>query len=515
MNRFMRKCVMDRKIVLHLIQNKSFNKISKLLKVSKTRVKKVKALAEKHGYLSGTELPSFPAPLFSYELASNSLAVSDVDAELLEHKEWIKERRGLGWHFVTIHEELPVKVSSSSFYRFIKRHKIDVDFSNSKARQKVVGEIIHAPGEALILDWGKLRDVIDPVTGKKKTVWFLAGVLGHSRYMMVRLVWDNKTETTLRAIESMFNEIGGVPKKIISDNPKCFSLIASDYEPLLNPAFARFCSHYKTTPEILPPYDPVKKGKIERLVPFTRRIFESYGEWSEINIAQEFMDEKVKIANKRTHGTTKRRPCDVFLAEEANELSILPGIDFKIEQYAQGKVRADGHVRFKNKYYSLDKKHIGSEVFIIGDDQVVSIYFNGLLLETHQVVKNPAQSKSTKKHHLEPYEQIMTDGQYYLKKARDIGVHTEKLIEAILLSGQGFVDTRKVWGILSLDKSNSKERIDDACKMALECNLLGYRSVLSFLNLKPEDKSEIKKSSENKFIRDINEYNEQLGKYLH
>lgn len=64
------------------------------------------------------------------------------------------------------------------------------------------GEIIHKPGEALIVDWGKLREVIDPLTGKKRTLWVLSGVLGYSRYLMARLVWTNATETTLLALRA-------------------------------------------------------------------------------------------------------------------------------------------------------------------------------------------------------------------------------------------------------------------------------------------------------------------------
>ena len=79
---------------------------------------------------------------------------------------------------------------------------------------------------------------------KKKPLWFLTGVMGFSRYMMTRLVWGNGIEETLEAIQSMFNEMGGVPQKLTSDNPKCFATKASKFEAILNPAFERFCSHY-------------------------------------------------------------------------------------------------------------------------------------------------------------------------------------------------------------------------------------------------------------------------------
>lgn len=508
MDRFMRKCVMDRKIVQLLIKETSFNKISKQLKVSKKRVRQINDMAKEEGYFDGKKLPPYPEAIFKYPDKIINKPVSEIDTELLKKLDWIKERREAGWHLITIWEELDIEVTQASFYRFIKRHKLDEDKEKGRCRVKVTSEIIHRPGEALLLDWGKLKDVIDPVTGKKRTVWFLAGIMGFSRYLMVRFVWDNKTSTTLKAIESMFNEMGGVPERVISDNPKCFSIEASKYEPILNPAFERFCEHYNTLPEILAPYDPKKKGKVERIVPYVRRLFEAHGDWTSIESAQEYIDNKMLIANQRKHGTTKLRPIDVFLTHEANELSILPNTSFELEEYHYGNVRKDGHVRFRSKYYSVGKEHYEKNAFIIGNQEIVKIYITGKLIETHPRVKSNYQSKSTKEHHKEPHEQIITDSGHYLKQARKLGDHVEELIKAILLKGNGFVDTRKIWGILSLDKKYNKEVINSACKDALDCGELGYRGVMSFINLNPQ--KEIKPSIKNKFTRDAKEYSNKL-----
>lgn len=508
MDRNMRKCVMDRKIVQLLTQNVSFNQISKQLKVGKVRVRKIQKLAMDAGYFAGIPLPPYPESVFECDTVDIGEPVSTVDRELLNHKEWIEERIDADWHLVTILEELPVKIGTSSFYRFIKRHQI----SKNRSHYKVIPEIINSPGEVLQLDWGKLKDIIDPHAGKKRTVWFLVGVMGFSRYMMVRLVWDNKTETTLNMIESMFNEMGGAPKRIVSDNPKCFSIEASKFEPVLNPAFERFCQHYNTIPEILPPYDPKKKGKVERAVPYVRRLFEAHGKWEGQEESQEYLDKKVKIANERKHGTTKLQPVDIFLTHEASELEILPSTSFEREEYAAPNVRKDGCVRFKNKYYSAGKENIGKSTFIIGNSDTVKIYIKGKLIETHPRIKSAHQSKSIKKHHLEPYEQIINDGNFYLKKAIAIGPNVKEIIEAILLRGNGFVDTRKIWGILSLDKSNSNSDIDDACKYALECDQINYRGVMSFLNLIPNGQKNIPSSKNNKFTRSMSEYEKQIKK---
>ena len=513
MNRFMRKCAVDRKIVENILMKKSFNEISKLLKVGKKRIRSVNHQAKKMGYFDGTPMPPPPAKIFEYP-DRKKYPQGEAETLLLKHKDWIKKKLYQdGWTQITVYEELEIpdneKPALSSFYRFLNNHGLKKSDNKSS---RVIPEIIHAPGEALQLDWGKVRDVIDPKTGKKKTLWALVGIVGFSRYMIVHFVWDNKTETTLEVIQKMFSELGGVPERIISDNPKCFSLEASKYEPKLNPAFDRFCHHYGVLPEILPPYDPEKKGKVERAMPYVRRLFEAYGkDWNSIEDAQEYMNNKVSKANERVHGTTKLKPMEVFLQEEANTLKDLPTTKYEMEEYHLGVVRRDGHVRFSHKYYSVDEKYIGKEVFVIGNKHRVQLYCDCELIETHERLTHRHQSKSTKKHHLKPWEQAIEDASQYLEKAEKIGPHAKELVFSILKAGQGFIDTRKVWGILSLDKDHPPSEVDQACKYALEIDSLNYRTVKSYLGLKPAKAVNTKLPNDNKFIRSMNEYQ----KYLH
>jgi len=201
---------MDRKIVEHLIEGKSLREIRRLLKVGDRKINKIKALAESYGYLDGSlSLPLYPEALFPDAPDGRGAKSSEVDRLMLSKIDWIRERLAGNWHPITVYEELKLPVGRSSFYRFLHRH--DLYNIGIKSRSRVVPEIIHHPGEALLLDWGKLRDVTDPKTGKKRTLWAFAGILGYSRYLMVRLVWSNGTVETCLAIESMLKEIGGVP----------------------------------------------------------------------------------------------------------------------------------------------------------------------------------------------------------------------------------------------------------------------------------------------------------------
>jgi transposase len=482
-----RRRMMDRKIVEMLIHGEGINHIGRSLHVAKRRIRALREKAMEQGYLEAdgqrgpVALPDYPKAIFADRVDGRTQRLSESHQVLEGQREWIREHLEAGWHAVTVFEELPVEgVSRSSFYRFLERHQLNRLGEN----YRVVPEIRHRPGEALLLDWGKLRDVPDSGTGHKRVLWAFVGVLGFSRYLLVRLVWTMDTPTTLGAIESMLRQLGGVPFKITIDNPKCMALEACPYEPLLNPAVERFAAHYGVRIECLPPADPQKKGKVERPMPYCRRLYEAHGEaWQGIEESQAYLDRKLILANQRRHGTTMKRPQDVFVQEEAPALQPLPALAYEIEQFHEGVVRQDGHVRFANKYYSVEEKHKGKSVVVLGGAQQVSIYHQGQLLEVHARITDPYQSKSTKPEHLKPWERAMRDDSMYRKRAAALGPHVDEMVLRLLGRGQGFIDTRRIWGILSLDKRYAAAQINEACRRALELDQLSYRTVKGFLEL--------------------------------
>jgi transposase len=252
-----KKMILDRKIVQEIIAGKSNRQISREFKICQKKVAKFKKLAQEEGYLDkNAELPAYPAHPFPKILEKN-LKFSENEDLLLPHLDWMKERLNAGWHKVSLFEESPVRIPRASFYRFLKRHKLLA--LQERKNDRVIPEIFHEPGEAFLLDWGLLRTVVDPKTKKKRKLWAFVGVLGYSRYMTVRLVWTCDTKTTIHALEDMFQELGGITKRVTTDNPKCFALEASDYEPIFNPIFERFADHFGFTIECLPPRDPQKK----------------------------------------------------------------------------------------------------------------------------------------------------------------------------------------------------------------------------------------------------------------
>ena len=118
---------------------------------------------------------------------------------------------------------------------------------------------------------------------------------------------------------------------------------------------------------------------------------------------------------------------------------------------------------------------------------------------------------------MKPWERELENDSYYRERAAKIGPYVEEVIINLLIKGNGFIDTRKIWGILSLDKKYSFLKINDTCKKALSINSYSYRTILNLLELGGEtfEQKECERRKSNdmslKFVRPIKEYQQLLN----
>jgi hypothetical protein len=513
------RITVDRKIVELFRAGQSASQISSRLSKGKGYVIRVRDLAVEYGFLEPISevpklfrttnrlLPNFPEALFPItDLRKSKPAETDV---LLDpYKTWITERLNLGWSPQTVFEEVPVSIPRASFYRYLERQHLQSD----RLLRGSSPEIIHAPGECLQVDWAKVFDV-PTMDGRRRTVWAFIGILGHSRYTMVRVMEKCDFTATVKALQSMLDELGGSPRKITSDNPKVFVKLASEHEPILNAGYERFASHTGFTIEALPPADPKKKGKVERTVQLVRRLFESF-DLSEFTLskAQDHIDLKMKIANLRKHGAHGEKPVEIFENQERKTLRDLPEVPYEIETIMIGSVRLDGYVRFLNKYYRVDMRLKGQSVTLISNGEKLSIYCAGRLLEVYDVIKDKFQRQSCKDHYKSSSETNLENHAHYIKQAEAIGGNVSRMIQVILARGEGFVDTRVVWGILTLNKKYPNHVIDKACESAIELGSISLRTVNAFLKMTPQSKMENENFNTigGKFARPMSEYRAHL-----
>lgn len=243
-----------------------------------------------------------------------------------------------------------------------------------------------AAGDVAQVDFGYVGRLRDPATGQHRKAWVFVLVLAYSRLMFARVVFDQKVETWLRLHVEAFAALGGVPATIVPDNLKAAVIRAAfavDGAASLNRSYRELARHYGFKVDPAPIYAPEKKGKVESAVRYVKGNFfvgrddESLDE-SNAALAR-WLDE---VANVRVHGTTRRRPVDLFAAERA-ALRALPTKPYELTVWADALVHRDSHVAFDGRLYSVPWRLIGQRVAVRATSRDVTIYADDERVATH------------------------------------------------------------------------------------------------------------------------------------
>src|SRR5260370_30336539 len=139
---------------------------------------------------------------------------------------------------------------------------------------------------------------------------------------------------------------------------------------------------------------PQDKPKVERAVPFVRGSYFAGEEFADLGDARAKAVAWCRTeAGLRIHGTTARRPAEVFLAEELPLLGPEPESPYDLPIFAEPKVARDYHIEVASALYSVPCGYIGQRVQVRADSSLVRVYHRGALIQTHP--RKPPGSRST------------------------------------------------------------------------------------------------------------------------
>ena len=97
-------------------------------------------------------------------------------------------------------------------------------------------------GEFAQFDFG--QTVVRFTDGRKQTVHFAAYRLEYSRWIHVVIVTNERVEALIRSLLESFQVSGGVPLRVVFDNPKTVVLRHEDDRPVWNPVLAPVAIDY-------------------------------------------------------------------------------------------------------------------------------------------------------------------------------------------------------------------------------------------------------------------------------
>jgi len=408
------------------------------------------------------------------------LREAPVTEMILPHRDWIKSllehpqmTAKQVWRLFRERTALPVS------YWTMKRYlRIQFQFGAPAVTVRLEVE----PGSQAQVDFGYAGMMVDPWTGKLRKAWAFIMTLSYSRHRFVRFIFRQDVQNWIDCHIRAFEFFQGIPACVVLDNLKPGVIKADIYDPTLNRAYAELERYYGFVADPAKTGEPKHKGKVERNMPIIRQQLlagRSFRDSDEANQrALRWCREEIGM---EIHGTTKRRPFEVFEQEEASKLRPLPLEPFECPLWKECTVHPDHHIVFDKSYYSLPTRWIGKEVWARGTRNLVQIFFDEQLIKTHLRAKQPGTWVTDPTDYPpEKLAYLMPTPTYCRQKASEIGPHTETLVQKIL-QDHAMRNLRKAQAILRLAEKHGHVSMEATSERALFFDNLNYRSIKTIL----------------------------------
>lgn len=289
----------------------------------------------------------------------------------------VGEMAGRGMTAVQIHGAL-VKLpdfaaSYSSVRRLVRRLR--------QRQPEVFCRMRYAPGEEAQVDFAEIGRVA--CAGRSVRAWMFVLTLCYSRVSYYEIVLDQTVPTFLGALRRALEFLGGVPGRLKLDNLRAGVLIDQLGRRYYQEDFFRFCHHYGTVADAARPYTPTDKGRVERDIRYCRGSHFRGRDLGDLEAEQAaLVDWRDTVANVRLHGTTQRRPVDLF-AEERASLRPLPADAYEVATWGQYRVRKDCHVAVLGNYFSVPYRFVGQDVLVRVTEKEVGAFAAGERVANH------------------------------------------------------------------------------------------------------------------------------------
>ncbi|MDQ1497771.1 MAG: hypothetical protein QOI86_1111 [Actinomycetota bacterium] len=391
-----------------------------------------------------------------------------------------------GLNCVKVHELLCRKGITVP-YRTL--HRFAVAECGFGRRQPTVRVADGEPGAELQVDFGKMGFLVDAETGQRRLVQALIFTACYSRHSFVWLSYSQTTAAVIAGFEAAWRFFGGVFAVVIPDNLKAIVDQSGSTDRRLNSAFLEYAQARGFAVDPARVRTPTDKPRVERTVPFVRGSFWAGETFAGLADAQARAEEWCRVrAGMRVHGTTQARPAEVFAAEEAPKLRAAPAGDYDLPTYPHPKVHRDHHIEVDKALYSVPGSLIGQRVSVRADSKLVKVFHRGQLVKTHVRVDpgrrqtDPADLPAEKT--IYAMRDIAALGRLADAQGPSVGAYATALLDVDL----PWTKMRQVYRLLGLGRRYGPERLDEACRKALEVERVDVTFVTRILEQAAESK---------------------------
>ncbi len=309
-----------------------------------------------------------------------------------------------------------------------------------------------------------------------------------SRHQFVWPTFLQTTEEVIRGFEAAWGYFGGVFPVVIPDNMKSIVITAENTAPRINDTFMEYAQSRGFVIDAARVATPTDKPHVERVVHYVQHNFfagEEFVDLPDCRVRAETWCSTT--AGMRIHGTTQCRPIEAFRSEELPLLLALPCAPFDTPKWSDPKVHRDFHVEVGKAIYSVPHHLIGRTLRARRDTSTVKLYLRGELVKVH--ARKPPGGKSTDPADMPTGTEIYAtrDIERLGRMAADHGPSIGLYAAAILDTPLPWTKMRQVYRLLGLVKKWGPERVEQACRRALEAEAVDVNLVSRMLERARED----------------------------
>ena len=342
------------------------------------------------------------------------------------------------------------------------------------------------PGRECQVDFGRLG--LLPDGERRRVCQGLIFTACFSRHQFVWPTFSQSTEEVIRGFESAWGYFGGVFPVVIPDNMKSIIITAENTAPRINDTFMEYAQSRGFFIDAARVATPTDKPRVERVVHYVQHNFFAGEEFIDLPDCRGRGETWCSTtAGLRIHGTTQCRPLELFRAEELPLLLPLPGTPFDVPTWSDPKVHRDFHVEIDKAIYSVHHLLVGRTLRARRDSSTVKLYLKGELVKVHP--RKPPGARSTDPADMPTGTEIYAtrDVERLGRMAADAGPSIGIYAAAILDTPLPWTKMRQVYRLLGLVKKWGPERVELACRRALDAEAVDVNLVSRMLERARED----------------------------
>lgn len=245
------------------------------------------------------------------------------------------------------------------------------------------------PGEQLQCDW-KENLVIHLIDGTEISFNVFSATLGYSREHVFIYSPTKTTEDFIRCIITVFRKLGGVTRKVLTDNMSAIVDVNGNRKKVY-PKISQLFRDLNVELKLCKVKTPQTKGKDENSNKFVKWI---YAYDNKLKSEDELIDKIENVitsqCNRQNNMGTGMPPATLFAKEKEYLLPLSNSIvlDSYLSEHSRQKVPATLLVEYKGNKYSVPPEYISNLVDIYPVNNSLYIYHNNRLVTKHNISQN-------------------------------------------------------------------------------------------------------------------------------